>query len=137
MGHGAVPGLEMAEEPHAVPDARGVRALLRGLVPAVGGVQGLAVREPSRTAASAAGVVQSEPGVRPLALYAGLLHPRLVEPAAGAAGLRDLDLPGRALRPLPRLVEELPRIHLPRVRDAAANPGARLGAARDRDVQGR
>src|SRR3954466_16131878 len=103
MAHVHVPGLEIAEAPDAVPDAAGIRAFLRRLVPPFGGVQVLALREPARAAPGADRMAQTQPGLRHVALHAGLLHARVDEPAPGAVRLRHLDRHWRPVRPVPRL----------------------------------
>ncbi len=75
-----------------------------------------------------------EPDLRAIVLYAGVLPAHLGERLARRAGVLPRDRARRAVRPLPRLVEEVQGVRLSGVRDAAPDPDPRLGAARDRDV---
>ena len=123
-----VPDIALAAEPEAVPDAPRVRALPRLLVPVGRGVEAPAV---SRDAGAHRGVprmVQQEPHLRAVVLYTRVLRAHLGERAPRRHRVLPRDGARGSARAVPRMVEHIPRIRLPGIRDAAPDSGAGLGS---------
>src|SRR3954470_10239408 len=124
----------VAEEPAALPDADRLRALSRHLVSRGRSVEAAALSRDAGSHDGGEGVVLAVADLRPFALYRGVLQAHRGVGVARDAGVLPRYRARRHLRPAPRLVAALPRIRLPGVRDAAADPDPRLGAARHRHV---
>src|SRR5580658_9576023 len=118
----------MAAEPAPLSDAFGLRSAPRLLVSYRRSAAPAALRRNARPDRGLSRMAERGADVRRLDPYCGLLPAHSHQLAACADRLRSSDASRRADRPAPRLVEDLSRLCLSAVRDAAADPDPGLGA---------
>ena len=130
-----VPPVAVAEEPAALPDAGRLRALPRLLVPGGRSVAAAALQARCRASPSVIKEWLSPNPTYGLSIYTAEYYKHIwVSIWRVTQAFFLATVLGVPFGLLPRLVAQVQGVRVPGVRDAAADPDPRLGAARDRDV---